>query len=159
MGRAVRSAGGCDPQTREEWRDLSLHQLQHDALWGSAWLNLGISDAANDELSEALPSFVAATMLMPADLETWERAIVTALLLDDRQILTDLVVSGRRLAGDELVPSLLDNLAHPDSSMSRAQAAAAIDKILSAQPEASRRKTAVRVLSEGGQVEEFVLDP
>lgn len=151
---ALSAASDPDRATDSEWAQMALGQLARDALWGSAWLNLGIIDHRLGQPCEGLDSFVASTVLIPADLETWEKAMFSAYSLGERGVLSDLVRVGTRLAGDALIGSVLAAADRPDSPVSRAQLSGVIDEILKAQPSAQPGFT-VRMLREDGSVEEI----
>jgi tetratricopeptide (TPR) repeat protein len=156
--RAVEAAEGDEPHTASEWAQVSLKQLAVDALWGSAWLNLGIADFEQGHLDQALDSFVAATILIVEDYETWDNAIVTAFALGESDVLTDLVVSGRRMGGDALIASVIDFAKRPGSVIPLNEFGARIDGILTEHSPGVRSGFTVRMLREDGSVEEVVIE-
>jgi tetratricopeptide (TPR) repeat protein len=156
LTRALREAEGDQPQSAEEWAEQSIRQLREDALWGSAWLNLGTSDAARLDPTASLGSFVAATVLIPADYEAWFRAIVTAFLLPHEPVFTDLLVAGRRLGGDPLITHLVRGLSEHVPRVPRQRFVEKIEAVLAEHQEPPVRAFTVRMIGEHG-VEEIVI--
>ena len=146
----------ADPTTADEWIRQSIEQLQEDALWGSAWFNLAVSDRDYGSPSDALTAFIASTILMPGDLEAWQNAIVVAFTLDDDAALVDLVVTGRRMTGDDLITWLLE-VTRLDENFPRDEFVAKLDKILAENPPPSPGGFTVRVINDSGSVEEIVV--
>jgi tetratricopeptide (TPR) repeat protein len=157
--QSLKAAEGHYPNSATEWAEVSLKQLAVDALWGSAWLNLGIADFEQGHLGEALDSFVAATILIVDDYETWDNAIVIAFgLVDESAVLTDLVVSGRRMGGNALIASVIDFAKRPGSVVPVNELSERIDRILAEYPPGLRSGFMVRMLRENGSVEEVVIE-
>jgi hypothetical protein len=157
--QSLKAAEGYDPSSATEWAEVSLKQLAVDALWGSAWLNLGIADFEQGHLGQALDSFVAATILIVEDYETWDNAIVIAFgLVEESDVLTDLVVSGRRMGGDALIAWVIDFAKRPGSVVPVNELSERIDRILAEHPSDVRSGFMVRMLREDGSVEEVVIE-
>lgn len=157
IGRALKAGKGPDPKTPDEWTDMALRQLGADALWGSAWLNLGLSDHDNGDNRAALESFIAATVLLVRDYETWQNAMFTAFVLLEIDTLRDLVVSGRRMGGDPLISFVVAAAAEPNSPVPRREFIGAVDALLAEHPARERRGITVRLLREDGSVDEIAI--
>lgn len=155
MHGALEAASGPEPVTPQQWASMSERQLAKDALWGSAWLNLGLADQDRNRLAAAFKCFVAATILIPDDYEPWHNAIILALAVGDEDALTDLLVSGRRMGGDELISSLLEVAGRDDNPVPLDQVAATVERILTAHPQHQQPGYTVRILGEDGRVEEI----
>ena len=147
----------ADATTEEEWTRQSVAQLREDALWGSAWFNLAVSDRDYGDPTDALTAFIASTILMPGDLEAWQNAIVMAFTLEDDAALVDLVVTGRRMTGDDLITWLLEVTRVDNSGFPRDEFVAKLDKILAENAPPSPGGFTVRVINDSGSVEEIVV--
>ena len=158
--RSLKAADDVGDKTHEQWAEMSRRQLAHDALWGSAWLNLGLSTYHLGDHEEALDCFVVATILIVQDHETWENAMFTAFQLMKVDVLRDLVVSGRRMGGDELITSVIEATSVENPPVPRQAFIAVVDGILADNPLDTRPGFTVRLLKEDGSVEEVpVEDP
>lgn len=154
--RALQAAGP-DPSTPEDWMRQSLAQLDHDALWGSAWFNVAVGDRDSGDPNDALSAFIAATILIPEDLQAWQNAMVMAFTLGKDAVLSDLVVVGKRMAGDQLIDWMLEITRH-DGSFPRDRFVARLDEILTANPAPPRRGATLRLLGDDGAISEIVLE-
>lgn len=143
------SAGG--------WIHLSMRQLQHDALWGSAWLNIGVARSELGEEKAALESHIVSTILIPADYEAWCNAIFAALNCGEPDTVEDLLLVGRRLGGDELIDELLQRSKQLPGELP-VHFARAVDETLSERGGGSAPEVKLRMISEDGRVEEVLLD-
>jgi len=157
LGRALSVARGHEPQTPDEWITLSLRQLNEDALWGSAWLNLGVGESEAGRHDAALECHIVSTILIPADHEAWRNAIFTALYVGEMLTVTDLLVSGRRMGGDELIATVVKRSGEIDGPFPRAPFLDYVDKTLADHEVKTRPTVTLRMLSEGGAVEEILL--
>lgn len=131
--------------------------MREDALWGSAWFNLAVSDRDYGDPSDGLTAFIASTILMPGDLEAWQNAIVMAFTLEDDAALVDLVVTGRRMTGDDLITWLLEVTRLDDTGFPRDEFVAKLDKILAENAPPPPGGFTVRVIDDSGSVEEIVV--
>lgn len=156
-GRVMRVGEGIEPETAEEWVEVSLRQLQEDALGGSAWLNLGVAEDAAGRREAALECHIASTILMPEDHEAWCNAIFTALAVGDVEALRDLLVSGRRLGGDELIARVVQRSAELGKDFPRESFLQVVDEILEEHEAVPKPGVKLHMLSEGGAVEEMIL--
>ncbi len=153
--RALNEAKGV-PGTPEGWHDQALAQLRVDALWGSAWFNLGVSDRDYGDPRDALASFIASTILVPADLEAWQNAIVMAFALEAETVLADLIVTGNRMAGDDLIRLLLE-VTKDAGAFPRDRFIAKLDAILAAHSRPTTGGFTVRIIGDGSRVEEVIV--
>lgn len=94
---------------------------------------------------------------MPGDLEAWQNAIVMAFTLEDDAALVDLVVTGRRMTGDDLITWLLEVTRVDNSGFPRDEFVAKLDKILAENAPPSPGGFTVRVINDSGSVEEIVV--
>lgn len=149
--RALQAAPDCDPTAPREWVEPSLVQLEHDALWGSAWFNLALCerDAGNDEAE--LCCSVLATLLLPHDYEAWRNAILAAIDAEYDVMATHLLVFGQRTAGSGLTQYLVEH-ARTMPPPFDAAFLNAIDETLE-MVEAKPKRAELRLLSENGVVE------
>ncbi len=86
----------------------SLRQLQHDALWSSAWYNLGVGSGKSGATNKALLAFIAGTILMPGvDMDPWTHAIFYAWNADEKDLLRDILTTARRQSGTSFLKALL----------------------------------------------------
>lgn len=155
--KALDAAKQDETGSADRLAEASLRQLAQDALWGSAWLNLGMADLGRGRPENALEAFIASTVLIVQDFEAWQNAIVTAFMLDEEQTLVDLVVSGRRMAGDALIDWLIEVSRTAEPDFPRDSFLATLDSILGDHPPDNRRTFTVRMLSEGSMVEEILV--
>lgn len=156
--QALEAARGNEPDDPEGLARQSEAQLARDALWGSAWLNLGLSDQTHERWAEALQCFVAGTILIVWDFEIWANAIIAAFGLAEADVLTDLVVSGRRMAGDEMISSVIEVAKRDTNDVPAEALTGVINEILGKHPRETTRAFAVRLLKAGGVVEEVVVE-
>ncbi len=101
----------ADP-TPEELEKASLAQLEKDALWGSAWFNLGWARVRRGQRDDALTSYIAAAVYnpsgMPYDLEAWKNAITLAMDLEEYDLLFHILITARRLVANPLMKYLVE---------------------------------------------------
>lgn len=101
----------ADP-TPEELAKSSLAQLEKDALWGSAWFNLGWARLSQGRRHDALTSYIAAAVYnpsgMPHDLEAWKNAITLAMDLEEFDLLCHILMTARRLVANPLMKYLVE---------------------------------------------------
>lgn len=149
---ALRVKGGKNPTDARGWEQLSFAQLQRDALWGSAWLNLAVCDRAAGRPEDGLCCDVLSTLLMPQDHEAWRNAIFAAVEAQELDLVTDLLVVGQRTAGPPLTRYLIEQVkALPDPV--RTAFLGIIDDTLAKTHERLRRPVSLRMLSEDGVIE------
>ena len=154
--QSVQATDKGEQKRHQEWAAMSRRQLGLDALWGSAWLNLGLSQHHLSQYSEALDSFVASTILMPEDYETWQNAMFTAFRVREVEVLRDLVVSGRRMGGDALIAKVVRAATEQKYQVS-GEFTGIVDGILAKQPP-PRAGFTVRMIREDGSVEEVPIE-
>jgi tetratricopeptide (TPR) repeat protein len=156
--KSVNAADNIDQTSPQEWAAMSRRQLALDALWGSAWLNLGLSQHHLSQYGEALDSFVASTILMPEDYETWQNAMFTAFRVREVDVLRDLVVSGRRMGSDALIAFVVEAAADPKCQIARREFTGIVDGVLAKHPSRTRAGFTVRLITEDGHVEEVPIE-
>lgn len=81
--QALEALGDADPVDDAGWAAASLAQLSHDALWGSAWINLAEVERAAGNDEDALVCDVLSTFLIPGDNDAWSRAINAAIAANE----------------------------------------------------------------------------
>lgn len=154
--KAALKAGAADePEGPDAKEKDSRRQLEHDALWGSAWVNLGLADIERQQFGDALVDFVAATILIVQDKDAWLRAIVMAIGLTEHPVVVDLLRTGRRLVGDELVTYIVERTREHDPEFPREDVLQTIDSVLDEFPEDLDKGFTLRLLDEEGGVEEI----
>lgn len=107
---------------------------------------------------DALSTFIAATILIPEDLESWQNAMVMAFTLGNDEVLHDLVVVGKRMAGDQLIDWMLEVARHGDETFDRDKFVTRLDEILTANPAPPQRGFTFRLLGDDGTVAETVVE-
>jgi tetratricopeptide (TPR) repeat protein len=154
---ALLALEGSEPDSPRAWFEASMRQLQADALWGSAWLNIGVAQSDLGDHAVGLESQIASTILIPADHEAWTNAIFTALHCGDLEALENLLVVGRRLGGDELIDAVLAQAKRTPGEFAE-RFIAAVDDTIERRGRPPGPTVALRALSEDGTVEEIILD-
>ena len=86
----------------------SLEQLNLDALWSSAWYNLGVGSGKSGATDKALLAFIAGTILMPGiDMDPWTHAIFYAWNAGEKDLLRDILTTARRQSGTSFLKALV----------------------------------------------------
>lgn len=156
--RAIAAAPVSELDNAHAWQQAASAQLALDALWGSAWLNMGLSE---DELGfpeRALDSFIAATVLIPQDHEAWIRALIGAFRLDEDVIFDDLVRCGLRLGGDPLMADVLSTAREPAFPVPRVDFVQQIERTVSQAATRPRPGFTVRMIQPDGSVETITIE-
>ncbi|HJZ36873.1 MAG TPA: tetratricopeptide repeat protein, partial [Solirubrobacterales bacterium] len=133
----------------------SLTQLRLDALWPSAWYNVGIAEGRRGDGRAALKAFLAATTMMPGfDLEPWSHAAFWAWRLGEADLLRDILATARRLAGAPILAEMIRFGRSQDEGLPRDGLLEAVGDILDEMPPDARAGYTIRVAGPDG-VEEF----
>lgn len=133
----------------------SLRQLQQDALWPSAWYNIGVAAGKQGLQQKALLSFVAGTILMPeADHELWTHAIFYAWNLGEKNLLRDVLATARRQAGPPLLRSLVQFGREQDANFPREELLREVDTVWAESPPHHAGGYTIRMIGSTG-VEEI----
>jgi len=133
----------------------SLRQLRLDALWPSAWYNLGVAAGKQGSQKKALLSFISGTILMPeADLDLWTHSIFYAWTLGEKDLLRDVLTTARRQAGPPLLRSLVKFGREQDVNFPREELLREVDTILADLPAHHAAGYTLRIIGSAG-VEEI----
>jgi tetratricopeptide (TPR) repeat protein len=146
--------------TQEQALAVSRAQLAHDALWPSAWFNMGVAHNLQGDSKQALADFLAGSILIPeADLEVWRNAIVLALDLSERERLVDILTTARRLAGSALLKDLIawSKEQQEASGFPREDFLAVVDSVLSESHQPYVPGFMMRIIDDEGQVSEIAV--
>lgn len=96
---------GFDPSDMEadDIREICQTALQHDALSGLAWFNLGGVHNQSEETVEAGMCFLLTALVQPRDLEAWANAIGMAMNNNDTKLFGHALVAGYQINGEEFL--------------------------------------------------------
>jgi tetratricopeptide (TPR) repeat protein len=151
-GKALQAIEGADAVDHAGWAAVSLAQLSHDALWGSAWLNLAVAERAAGNDEDALVCDLLSTFLIPGDITAWSNAINASIAADEPVLCQALFTVGQRIAGPALTELLVQQAESLDGELRQAFLEI-IDHAL--EQDETRRAASVEesILSENGSFE------
>lgn len=154
---AVRLAAALqgDPEA-DEVIACSRAQLERDALWPSAWFNMGLAHIQREESEDALRAFIAGSILMPeVDMPLWRNAMLVGLQLGHMAIVQDILVTVRRFAGPAFLRELVDWARTQDPVFPGEEVIAAIELAFDQLPTHHSPALTLRLIGEHGEVDEF----
>jgi tetratricopeptide (TPR) repeat protein len=137
----------------------SLRQLQLDALWSSAWYNLGVASGRSGATDKALLAFIAGTILMPEiDIDPWTHAIFYAWNAGEEDLLRDILTTARRQSGTSFLKALVKFTRQQVADFPGEKLLREVDSILATSPVHHAGGYRIRLVGAEG-VEEFdILD-
>lgn len=137
----------------------SLRQLQLDALWSSAWYNLGVASGRSGATDKALQAFIAGTILMPEiDMDPWTHAIFYAWNAGEEDLLRDILTTARRQSGTSFLKALVKFTRQQVADFPSEKLLREVDSILATSPVHHAGGYRIRLAGTAG-VEEFdILD-
>jgi tetratricopeptide (TPR) repeat protein len=160
MEAAVKASPRFDNDTPAETIIAgSLRQLQLDALWSSAWYNLGVASGRSGASDKALLAFIAGTILMPeVDMDPWTHAIFYAWNAGEKDLLRDILMTARRQSGTSFLKALVKFTRQQIADFPGEELLREVDSILADSPVHHAGGYRIRLIGTEG-VEEFdILD-
>lgn len=156
---AVKASPRVEDTTPEAVIKGSLEQLRHDALWPSAWFNIGVAEGRRNSQAKALLAFIAGTTMMPEfDLEQWTHAAFYAWNLDEQELLRDILLTARQRTGAPILRAFVKFGREQKEDFPREKLLAAAESIWDEAPPARRSGYTIRILSTEGVEEVEVSD-
>lgn len=159
LEKAVMASPRVEDATPEAVIKGSLKQLRHDALWPSAWFNIGVAEGRRNFHAKALLAFIAGTTMMPEfDLEQWTHAAFYAWNLGEQEQLRDILITARQRAGAPILRALVKFGREQKEDFPREKLLAAAETIWDEVPRERRSGYTIRILSTEGVEEVEVSD-
>ena len=153
--RNTKAAIECTPGASEKAnREDFFDPIKHDALWNSAWFNLGVFANERKEFHDALKFFLAASIVNPGDIDAWTNVFFLAFNVREYSILGAAVRVAYQLNGDSLINQLyavINNSDWPEDGKIKLKDA--VSEIIQALPSPKEELT-FRVIGED-RVHEF----
>jgi tetratricopeptide (TPR) repeat protein len=139
----------------------AVHQvlLRHDALNGSAWLNLGEALLAMGEGDAALPPLLAAALCLEGEAGAWVTLVVHAIELEaDTAMVGDMITCAARMGG----PGFRQGLVRWSRQMPLAARNSVLERVeaeMARYEERPKGNISLRFSDDDGAVEEMAIDP
>ncbi len=148
---------GDEPPTPEEARATALAALWCDARDPRGWQVLAWSALVKGDLATYARYMRAVACLLEGDADAWATAVATNLGVPDDGLVAEMLVTGERLTGGELLPALAAFAQEFVPADEPEVLLAEIEALSRSIPRDDSHGFAVRILGEGGSVEELTV--